>query len=398
MVNVLFLLFVSTSAVLKVAGERTLIQSQIGFGVQKLKNTKSKGVLQQVESTSCENVKQYWFKEAVLDNFAPVENQQHWAGDGQRYWINKDLWGGVDFPIFVFIGGEGEESCSRLTDYLYMYNLAQENKGLLVDVEHRFYGQSYPTEDMSTESYKYLNADQALADLARLIGKIKKDLNTVNSKVITLSGSYPGSLAAWFRLKYPSVTAGSIASSAPVNAQTNFPEYMEVVAKAMLQYSGQGCYDAFETAALKVAQLARQGPGSSGVTQLEVDFHTCHPIDTQQDIGILLSDLMGNIQGTVQYNNVIAGSTNMADVCDVMLASSDPYTQFVQLQTQYRAANGQSCEDANWTDSIAYLSAVEKDHTNMARPWTYQTCNEFGFFQTADSEVYSAGYKSLCWT
>eukprot|EP01034_Spumella_vulgaris_P024824 gene24824-31211_t len=239
---------------------------------------------------------------------------------------------------------------------------------------------------MSTESYKYLSADQALADLARLIGKIKKDLNTNNSKVITLSGSYPGSLAAWFRLKYPSVSQGSIASSAPVNAQTNFPEYMEVVAQAMLQYSGQSCYDAFETAAVKVAQLARQGPGSEGVAQLETDFHTCHPIGTQQDIGILMSDLMGNVQGTVQYNNVIAGSTNVADICGVMLASADPYAQFVQLQAQYRAANGQTCEDANWADSIAYLSAQTKDHSNMARPWTYQTCNEFGYFQTTDSK------------
>ncbi len=359
---------------------------QIGYGVHKLKNFKAKGVLHR-ESTSCDNVKQYWFKEAVVNNFAPVEDQKLWAGNGQRYWINKDLWGGVDFPIFVFIGGEGEESCSRLTDYLYMYNLAQEHKGLLVDIEHRFYGESYPTEDMSTESYKFLTSEQALADLARLIGKIKADLNTQNSKVITLSGSYPGNLAAWFRLKYPSVAAGSIASSAPVLAQTNFPEYMEVVAAAMRQYSGQQCYDAFETAAVRVAELAHQGAGSWGVQQLEKDFQTCHPIGSEADIGILLSDLMGNVQGTVQYNNVITGSTNVADICAVMLDGTDAYAQFVQLQAQYRAANGQQCEDANWADSIAYLSATAKDHSNLARPWTYQTCNEFGYFQTADSKV-----------
>lgn len=51
---------------------------------------------------------------------------------------------------------------------------------------------------------------------------MKADLNSDVSKVITIGGSYPGNLAAWFRLKYPSVTTGSIASSAPVTAKTNF--------------------------------------------------------------------------------------------------------------------------------------------------------------------------------
>ena len=46
--------------------------------------------------------------------------------------------------------------------------------------------------------------------------------------ILSTGGSYPGNLAAWFRLKYPSVTHASIASSAPLHAQTNFPEYMEV--------------------------------------------------------------------------------------------------------------------------------------------------------------------------
>ena len=33
-------------------------------------------------------------------------------------------------------------------------------KALMVDLEHRFYGQSFPLADMSTDSLRYLNADQ----------------------------------------------------------------------------------------------------------------------------------------------------------------------------------------------------------------------------------------------
>jgi hypothetical protein len=286
-------------AVLGAVAGQDYLKNDIGFGVQRLKHEKN--VL--TATTTCDNVQQFWFKGAVVNNFSPVEKQELWAGEGQQYWLNKQFWGGVDFPIFVFIGGEGAEGCGRLTSKMYVYELAREHKALLINVEHRFYGQSYPTKDMSTSNLKYLSADQALADLARIIGHIKTDLNTKNSKVITVGGSYPGNLAAWFRLKYPSVTHGSISSSAPVIAQTNFKEYMDVVGQSIIHFSGQKCFDALETAANEVARLASARVGSADWTKLEADFHTCAPMKNRRDLAILFSDIMGNVQGTIQYNN-----------------------------------------------------------------------------------------------
>ena len=66
----------------------------------------------------------------------------------------------------------------------------------------------------------------------------------------------------------------------------------------------------------------------------------------------------------------------------MLQSDADPYTNFIALQSQYRQANGQSCENANWDSSIEYLSNPMKDPGNNARPWTFQTCNEFGYFQT----------------
>jgi serine protease 16 len=358
--------------------------ASLGFGVQRLKNFKSRGGPLKA-TTTCPEVAQYWYKDAVIDNFAPIQNQKKWEGEGQRYWLNREFWGGVDFPIFVYIGGEGAESCSRLTNRMYAYQLAQQHQALLVDVEHRFYGESYPTADMSTKNLQHLSADQALADLARIIGHIKSDLNTASSKVVTIGGSYPGNLAAWFRLKYPSVTQGSIASSAPVLAQTNFYAYMDVVGQSIIHFSGQACFDAFESAAKTLASYADAG----NYAQLEKDFNTCNPIGSTNDLKVLLSDLMGNVQGTIQYNNEHSGVMNVTDICGTMQQSTDYYANFIALQALYRQANGQSCEDASYADTIAYLSNPEKDANNNGRPWTYQTCNEFGYFQTADSKVCS---------
>lgn len=270
---------------------------------------------------------------------------------------------------------------------MYVYEIAQQHNGLLVNIEHRFYGESYPTPSMTTAELSLLSADQAMADLARLITHIKESLSSQDSKVITVGGSYPGNLAAWFRLKYPSVTQGSIASSAPLTAKTNFFEYMEVVGAALQYFSGAACYDAFTAAADAVASLTiNQEFGSASMKKIEADFATCSPIQSTLDLAVFFSDIMGNVQGTVQYNNEKSGVMNVTDICATMLAGSDPYEQFVQLSALYRAANGQVCEDASWTDTVDYLSATAKDHTNNGRPWTYQTCNEFGYYQTTDSK------------
>ena len=379
-----FLVFLVVLAICQsIYGSNELDRRSIGFGVQRLRNRNP--VLR--SAVDCGPVVEYYFKEAVVDNFAPVEKQTYWAGSGQRYWLNKEFFGGKGSPILVFIGGEGQETCTRLSSRMYAYNLAQSHNALMVDVEHRFYGESYPTAGMSTAELSHLSSEQALADLARSIDHIKGELDLHDSKVITIGGSYPGNLAAWFRLKYPSVTHASIASSAPVTAKTNFFEYMEVVASAIQYFSGQACYDAFESAANEVANLAAQGAGSDGVKKLEQDFAVCSTIKNNDDLSVLYSDLMGNIQGTVQYNNEHNGVLNVTDICGTMLAGSDAYTQFVALSAKYRAANGQQCEDANWEDTVAYLSATAKDPTNAGRPWTYQTCNEFGYYQTTDSKV-----------
>ena len=67
----------------------------------------------------------------------------------------------------------------------------------------------------------YLNSEQALADLAYFISQMNNNKmyrTTEKNKWITVGGSYPGALSAWFRYKYPHLTVGAIASSAVIEA------------------------------------------------------------------------------------------------------------------------------------------------------------------------------------
>ncbi len=73
---------------------------RFGFGVQRLRQHE-----QLQAAADCGSSVEYYFSKAVVDNFAPVDKIQYWAGSGQRYWINKEFFGGKGSPVFVFIGG-----------------------------------------------------------------------------------------------------------------------------------------------------------------------------------------------------------------------------------------------------------------------------------------------------
>lgn len=95
---------------------------------------------------------------------------------------------------------------------------------------------------------KLLTVDQALNDLAYFISQITKNSMygvTNTSKWITVGGSYPGAMSAWFRSKFPHLTVGAIASSAVILAVENFRAFDEQIYTSS-QKSGNYCTDAIK--------------------------------------------------------------------------------------------------------------------------------------------------------
>ncbi|GLJ27415.1 hypothetical protein SUGI_0538320 [Cryptomeria japonica] len=198
----------------------------------------------------------------------------------QRYLINDKHWGGAKkkAPIFVYTGNEGTiEWFANNTGILF--EIAPKFGALLVFIEHRFYGNSMPFGNRS-DSYKsaetlgYLNSQQALADYATFIIELKKNLSAEASPVVVFGGSYGGMLAAWFRLKYPHLAIGAVASSAPILHFDNIvPEntFYDIVSNDFKQAS-QSCFNVIRNSWNDLQSLSRE---EGGLQKISRTFRTC---------------------------------------------------------------------------------------------------------------------------
>eukprot|EP00595_Chromulina_sp_UTEXLB2642_P003512 CAMPEP_0196765018 /NCGR_PEP_ID=MMETSP1095-20130614/7400_1 /TAXON_ID=96789 ORGANISM="Chromulina nebulosa, Strain UTEXLB2642" /NCGR_SAMPLE_ID=MMETSP1095 /ASSEMBLY_ACC=CAM_ASM_000446 /LENGTH=208 /DNA_ID=CAMNT_0042122173 /DNA_START=1226 /DNA_END=1849 /DNA_ORIENTATION=+ len=121
----------------------------------------------------------------------------------------------------------------------YISYLGQQYNALLVQLEHRFYGESIPNDNVFTENYKYLSVEQALADLASFTDWFTIEYQTKNAPWFVFGGSYPGALASWYRTAYPDHSAGSLSSSGVTNCIIDYYGFDQQVSAAI----GNSCSD-----------------------------------------------------------------------------------------------------------------------------------------------------------
>lgn len=91
------------------------------------------------------------------------------------------------------------------------------------------------------ENLKLLSSQQALADFAYFHDiMVMKYKLTEHNKWVCFGGSYSGALAAWLRQLYPKVVVGAVATSAPILAELDYVEYMEVTQQSLATEGGCG--------------------------------------------------------------------------------------------------------------------------------------------------------------
>lgn len=119
-------------------------------------------------------------------------------------------------PVLVLESGE-DDATDRLP-FLQkgiVHQLAEATGGIAVVLEHRYYGTSFPTPDLSTENLRFLTTQQALADTAFFARNVvfegfeDRNLTAPDTAYIAYGGSYAGAFVAFLRKTYPDIYFGA---------------------------------------------------------------------------------------------------------------------------------------------------------------------------------------------
>lgn len=297
----------------------------------------------------------------------------------QKYYENFNYVAGGQFEnVVLYVGGESDlrESTAYRDSFI---ELANRTNSAIFAIEHRFYGDSQPFTELTSENLKYLSIDQALEDYVTFIKFI--DAHPMRNKnplrLVIVGGSYTGAISSWFRLKHPEYAIASWASSAPVNIKNEFQEYDEYVAQQLEEIS-PNCLSNAKTLLKQAETVIRYG-SRADIDSIKKTFG--FSTDTN-DISFLY--VMTDILCTwVQYNS----NTHYMDrFCKEQSEVAD-WNTFVITFNQYLTETQQT--PADW-DLLAQNNVSIYNPYHNGRAWSWQTCTEVGWFQTASGKLRSS--------
>uniref|UniRef100_A0A914YK42 Uncharacterized protein n=1 Tax=Panagrolaimus superbus TaxID=310955 RepID=A0A914YK42_9BILA len=245
----------------------------------------------------------YPYKTAWTDVIFPVDHFSYTNADRFKLkYLYDDSTYKPGAPIFFYAGNEGSiEGFANNTGIVW--DLAKTFNAMVVFAEHRFYGATQPYGN-STISYStisklgYLTSAQALADYAMFLPWFKQKWNLAqNTPVVVFGGSYGGMLATWFRLRYPALTVGAWASSAPVtyfhNAGVPVGAFDEVVKNT---FTTSGCnLQQLNRAFQAMTEMGKTDAGRQSLTNI-FKINSKTPLKTESDVAALKLYLQGGME------------------------------------------------------------------------------------------------------
>lgn len=330
-----------------------------------------------------------------------------------RYWFDASHYqeGG---PVIVLQSGE-TSGVGRLP-YLQkgiVSILAQAVGGLGVILEHRYYGTSFPTSDLSTESLRFLTTDQAVADMAYFAKNVKfagledRNLTAPNVPYIAYGGSYAGAFVAILRKLYPDVYWGAISSSGVTEAIYDYWQYFE----AARLFAPGDC--ATNTQKLtNVVDNILIGPNGTDYVQRLKDVFGLGNVTLSSDFANSITSGIEGLQST-NWDPAI-NDTSFGEYCDAISSTSIVYDGTASKKDEVVAlltAGGYAAEASaltnpmlnyiGWVNTTTVVPCAESGVTQDAcvtnfnstfyqlddisqtwRSWPYQYCFEWGYLQT----------------
>jgi len=313
----------------------------------------------------------------------------------QRFWMNWEFYeeGG---PIIIFTPGEAnaEPYTGYLTNLTVNGQIAQQQKGATIVIEHRFFGLSNPYPDLTVKSLKYLTIQLGVDDLAYFAQTADLPMpggNNVKPDTIPwvlVGGSYSGALTGYTMANKPNVFWTGYASSAVVESVVDFWQYFEPIREHM----PANCSADVEAV---IAHFDAIASNTAEFNALKTQFgmaDVTHPDDA-------VGALRNNLWDWQSLSPDSGPGSQFFDFCDALEVGANGKVAPAQgfgLQhaltawgTYFNATYlPLICGDDDRNDCLGTYNRSESYYTdttidNAGRSWTWVVCNEVGYFQDA---------------
>lgn len=329
----------------------------------------------------------------------------HFDGSERRTWTQRVHVRATFFerdrpgPVFLCVGGEGPplgpEALVASVHCNDAVELAPVVGALLVAAEHRFYGPDAavrPLPSFDTPSLRYLSSSQAVTDLANVHAFVSANhsLDARRHRWVSFGGSYPGLVAGYARLKMPHLFHAAVSSSSPWRSVVDMPQYNDVVASALanpLVGGSAACAEAVR-AGHEALGHALKRPASR--RELAGMFRWCNASSLERASTARAWAGAGAIAVPAQSNDPACSAPccDIRAVCAEIGRPADGQAALRALARVSRAQRGsgggaEACIADDEFDPEAAMRELERP-ASAARAWPYQTCAEYGFFQTCE--------------
>lgn len=248
----------------------------------------------------------------------------------------------------------------------------------------RFFGHNRPTNDVTTDSLRFLTTEQVLADMAHLIDHIKRrDTRLRNARVILIGTAFGGNLATWFRVKYPHLSDGVWSSSSYVEARLNFGEYYEAIGEDLQSFGSEACYRRTWRAFRTMENLIDGGRSEV----LDEMFHLCHPLDVNDSLEV--ERFFEALAEAVTIGIINGGNNFVHDMC--LSVTNEEFTNDLEAFAEWFNNEHRSpgCFGLSFQENVDFLAETDWDALGVIsgrRQYHYLTCTEYGWFTIAESD------------
>lgn len=337
-----------------------------------------------------------------------------------RYWFDASHYkpGG---PVILFMAGEASGDYRfPLLEKGILYQLASAHGGIGVILEHRYYGTSFPFNDISVEDARFLSTEQSLADAAYFAQNVvfpgleTENLTSSSTPWIVYGVSYSGGQSAFLRKLYPDVFWGGISSSGVTEAIIDYWRYFEPVR----QYGPADCIwtQQFVTDVVDKIFIDIKNETLKGDFKLFFNYATTAP--DQSFVDRLYSGLYS--WQSRNWDPAI-GSGTFSNWCQVITSPKLQYASSAALNASAAEILGATGYGGNETLTLRLLnyagylrrgslkdrSPADESASTTASvaetavpaayfdSWSYQTCTEWGYWVTGSGFDLSLGKPLL---